>query len=46
MEKQIKKCENPKCVTNHEKYVKPSFKSNDAKNYICDFCSHRNTINK
>lgn len=42
MENNIKKCKNPKCVTNHEKYIKASFTLvNDKKNkYVCDFCSN------
>ncbi|WP_297435660.1 aspartate carbamoyltransferase [uncultured Clostridium sp.] len=42
MEYKIKKCENQKCVTNHENYVKPTFTLVDKEKgkYTCDFCSN------
>ncbi len=33
-------CENPRCITNFDSYVKPSFKllSSDPLEYICSYC--------
>lgn len=48
MGKNIKACKNPKCVTNHEKYIQTSFTLVDEKKkkYVCDFCSNENIFDK
>ncbi|MGL4739873.1 MAG: hypothetical protein ACRC41_03600 [Sarcina sp.] len=41
MVKNINRCSNPKCITNHENYAKPKFVESNKHNkkYICEFCS-------
>ncbi|MGL5615741.1 MAG: aspartate carbamoyltransferase [Sarcina sp.] len=44
----LTKCSNPKCITNHEDYVRPSFKpmGNKTNSCLCEFCSSENIIGK
>lgn len=45
-QEKVMKCSNPKCITNHENYVKPRFKQATGKQeiYLCEFCSAENKI--